>query len=85
MEELHIETSGDVTITGVAPSLLLEQVTNVGRGRVTLVSATGERLVLEPGESGRLQLPKGAFRLACPDCGLHTGAHETWCPAWEPY
>lgn len=78
-------SEGRLVITGIQKSGLSEKITNVGTGRITLVSDSGERVVLEPGESGRLQLPKGAYRLACPECGLHTGVHETWCQHWQPY
>jgi len=79
-------SEAEVIVHGFAPEEYGgEKITNVGRGRITLVSDTGERIVLEPGESGVLRRPKGAYRMACPECGLHTGVHETWCPLWEPY
>jgi hypothetical protein len=81
--KLELESSQGEACIQVLPSGTA--IMNVGRGRIILVSDLGERLVIEPGESGRVQLPPGAYRLACPDCGLHTGVHETWCPLWEPY
>ena len=51
---------------------------------MVLVGANGERVVLEPGESGVIK--EGVvYRVACNDCGLADGSHETWCPLWKPY
>jgi hypothetical protein len=92
MSDLDIDLSPGVRISDPTPGLTLVGMTpspgkihNTGRGRIVLIGEDGSRVIIEPGETGEMALPSGGWRIACPDCGLHTGQHETWCPLWQPY
>lgn len=66
------------TNTGSTP------ITNSGREPIRLIQPDGASLILKPGETVRLTSGI-AYRVACNDCSLFDGSHETWCPLWEPY
>lgn len=73
----------DIVLTGITNGTSMP-IHNSGKLALRFVRPGFPDLVLKPGKSAFID--KGvAYRLACNDCGLSDGSHETWCPLWQPY